>query len=98
LTRETVIDTNVVLDVYVFADERAQALRQGLEQGSLQWLATQAMRDELARVLDYPQIASRMAFHGIQAAQVLGPRPTSPARTPMTRNSSTSPSPAVACS
>jgi predicted nucleic acid-binding protein len=29
------------------------------------------MREELARVLAYPHIAVRLAFHGMQAAQVL---------------------------
>lgn len=71
MTREAVLDTNIVLDVFVFADEASRPLRQELEQGRLQWLATQAMRDELERVLAYPQIASRMAFHGIEAAGVL---------------------------
>jgi putative PIN family toxin of toxin-antitoxin system len=59
-----VLDTNVVLDLLVFADEAARPVMQGLEQGRLRWLATAAMREELARVLGYPKIAQRMAFHG----------------------------------
>ena len=35
------------------------------------WLATVPMREELARVLEYPHIAMRLAFHGLQALQVL---------------------------
>jgi len=66
-----VIDTNIVLDVFVFADEAARPVRPALESGSLQWLATAAMRDELARVLAYPQIVPRLAYYGLQAADVL---------------------------
>ena len=35
-------------------------------------VASQTNREELARVLAYPHIAVRLAFHGLQAAQVLG--------------------------
>ena len=37
----------------------------------LRWLATAPMRDELERVLDYPQIAKRRAFYQITPAQVM---------------------------
>lgn len=66
-----VLDTNVVLDLLVFDDPATRPLQAGLEQGQLRWLATAAMREELARVLRYPQIASRMALAGLLAAQVL---------------------------
>ena len=66
-----VLDTNIVLDLFVFNDEAARPLMQGLEQRSLHWLATLAMRGELARVLGYPQIVPRLAFYGLQAADVL---------------------------
>ena len=66
-----VLDTNIVLDLFVFADVQAQPLREQLEQGRAQWLATAAMREELARVLRYPQIESRLAFYQLQAADVL---------------------------
>lgn len=71
MTREAVLDTNIVLDVFVFADEASRPLRQALEDGRWTWLATPAMRDELERVLAYPQIVARMAFHGLSAADVL---------------------------
>lgn len=45
-----VLDTNVVLDCFVFQDPRTLALRAALD-GGLAWLATTAMRDELAHVL-----------------------------------------------
>ena len=66
-----VIDTNIVLDAFVFSDIAAVPLKKALAQGELDWLATQAMRDELERVLDYPQIAKRRDFYRISAAEVL---------------------------
>jgi putative PIN family toxin of toxin-antitoxin system len=66
-----VIDTNIVLDLLVFNDTHTEALKAALSARQVQWLATQAMRDELERVLDYPQIAQRRAFYGLSAAQVL---------------------------
>jgi len=67
-----VLDTNVVLDLLVFADPQAQPLKTGIEGGALQWLATPAMREELARVLAYPKLAPRVAFHRGDAQAVLG--------------------------
>jgi putative PIN family toxin of toxin-antitoxin system len=66
-----VLDTNIVLDLFVFGDAEAQPLKQALEAGELDWLATQAMRDELERVLAYPQIIPRLAFYELGAADVL---------------------------
>jgi putative PIN family toxin of toxin-antitoxin system len=68
---QLVLDTNIVLDLLVFADPRTVPLRQGLDAGALRWLATQAMRDELARVLDYPKLAPRVVFHRGRAEEVL---------------------------
>jgi putative PIN family toxin of toxin-antitoxin system len=67
-----VVDTNIVLDLFVFQDPATDALRQVLESGSHPWLATAAMREELARVLDYPQIRrwldaqARVAVHVLE--------------------------------
>ncbi len=66
-----VLDTNIVLDLLVFDDVAAQPLMVQLEAGTLQWLATQAMRDELQRVLAYPKIVPRLAFCQRSAEQVL---------------------------
>ena len=66
-----VIDTNIILDVFVFSDVAAKPVRQALEAGELDWLATQPMRDELARVLDYPQIVPRLEFYQLSAGDVL---------------------------
>ena len=67
-----VIDTNIILDQFVFGDPMAAPLRQQLDAGTLGWVATQPMRDELERVLAYPQIVPRMDFYGRSAAEVLG--------------------------
>lgn len=55
-----VIDTNIVLDLLVFEDPAQAALRDAVQQGRVVWLATQAMRDELERVLTYSQVARRL--------------------------------------
>lgn len=70
-TQPIVLDTNIVLDVFVFNDAAALPVRQALEAGELDWLATQAMRDELARVLAYPQIVPRLAFYQLSVDDVL---------------------------
>ena len=66
-----VIDTNIILDVFVFADAAAKPIKKALEAGQLDWQATQPMRDELARVLAYPQIVPRLAFYQLSAGDVL---------------------------
>jgi len=66
-----VLDTNIVLDVFVFNDAAAQPVRDGLAAGQLDWIATPAMRVELERVLGYPQIVPRLAFYQLSAADVL---------------------------
>ena len=70
-TRPIVLDTNIVLDVFVFSDAAALPLKKALQAGELDWLATQPMRDELARVLAYPQIVPRLAFYALSADDVL---------------------------
>nr|WP_315847838.1 putative toxin-antitoxin system toxin component, PIN family [uncultured Rhodoferax sp.] len=71
---QIVLDTNIVLDLLVFHDAATPPLRDALQAGRLQWVATAPMRDELERVLDYPQIAKRLVFYGLSAAQVLQAR------------------------
>ena len=66
-----VLDTNIVLDVFVFNDVRAEPIRRALAANTLRWLATQPMRDELARVLAYPKIAERLNFYALTAAAVM---------------------------
>jgi putative PIN family toxin of toxin-antitoxin system len=66
-----VLDTNIVLDVFLFDDAAAKPLRPALEAGTLRWVATQHMRNELERVLDYEHLLPRMAFYGLTAANIL---------------------------
>ena len=71
-----VIDTNVVLDLFVCQDPTTLALNQALTAaltlGQPRWLATAPMREELARVLAYPQVLKRLAFYARSAPEVLG--------------------------
>jgi len=69
--RLLVIDTNIVLDVFLFDDPVAQPLKEALRSGSLRWLATPAMRVELVRVLAYPKIVVRLAHCQRSVEQVL---------------------------
>jgi putative PIN family toxin of toxin-antitoxin system len=66
-----VIDTNIVLDAFVFDDPGSVALKAALDVRQVRWLATQPMRDELARVLSYPLIVKRLLRAGRSAAEVL---------------------------
>jgi predicted nucleic acid-binding protein len=66
-----VIDTNIVLDLLLFADPSTAALQAALAAGQCTWLATGAMRDELVRVLTYPALAAPMAARGLDADAVL---------------------------
>lgn len=71
---QIVLDTNIVLDLLVFDDAAMLSLRDALQSRQLQWVATAPMRDELERVLAYPQIAKRLAFYGLSPEQVLQAR------------------------
>ena len=66
-----ILDTNIVLDTFVFNDPATEPLRQALVNNELDWLVTQPMRDELARVLAYPKIAARLAYYKLSASDVL---------------------------
>ena len=69
--RSVILDTNIVLDAFVFKDPATVPLLDGLHSGALIWLATQPMRDELERVLAYPQIVKRLVHYQLDAATVL---------------------------
>ncbi len=66
-----VLDTNIVLDLWVFDEPKAAALRNSVETGTSGWIATAAMREELARVLAYPQIVKRLTARALPADTVL---------------------------
>lgn len=65
------LDTNIVLDLFVFDEPAVQPLKDALRSGRLRWIATAAMREELARVLAYPQIVPRLAYYQRSADEVL---------------------------
>jgi putative PIN family toxin of toxin-antitoxin system len=66
-----VIDTNITLDLFVFQDPAIAPLREALEGDAINWLATEGMRDELARVLAYPQIVRRRVAAALPEREVL---------------------------
>ena len=68
---KTVLDTNIVLDLFVFSDAAALPLRLALQEGAVQWIATPPMREELLRVLAYPQIVKSLTHHQIEAKHVM---------------------------
>ena len=66
-----VLDTNIVLDLWLYQDPATPALLKALENKSVQWLATPVMRDELERVLAYAHIAQRLALSQLTAEDIL---------------------------
>ena len=66
-----VLDTNIVLDLWVFDHPPSEPLRRCLELGLGQWFATAHMRNELARVLTYPHIARRLQIASREPDMVL---------------------------
>ena len=69
--RSVVLDTNIVLDLFLFADPAVAALHALLQVRRLDWVATQPMRDELERVLQYTHLQPRMQHYGVSAHGVL---------------------------
>jgi predicted nucleic acid-binding protein len=70
-TRVVILDTNIVLDLFLFQDPRTEPLREQLQSGQLDWRATQHMRNELERVLTYPNIAAKLTFYKKTATDIL---------------------------
>lgn len=59
-----ILDTNILLDLWLNGEEPSDHIRPlhaALHDKTAHWLATQAMRTELERVLAYPHIAARLA-------------------------------------
>ncbi len=69
--RPVVLDTNILLDLFIFSDPAVAELRAALQAGLLRFVSTAVMREELRRVLDYPQLQPRLAFYGRTPDQVL---------------------------
>lgn len=83
-----VLDTNVVLDVVVFADPGAEALRKAVESGQVTLLGSAESRAELDRVLAYPRFhleppAREAALEWFDRFAQIGPAP--PATPPLPR-------------
>ncbi len=70
-TQALVLDTNIALDLFVFQDAATGSLREKVERTDGAWIATAAMREELVRVLYYPQIARRLKAQTRPAQDVL---------------------------
>lgn len=66
-----VLDTNWVLDVWLFNDPLTHAWQQALQRGEVRWLACAAMRVELERVLTYPLVQRGLLARNVAATAVL---------------------------
>jgi putative PIN family toxin of toxin-antitoxin system len=66
-----VLDTNIVLDLFVYEDPATVPLRERLADAQTRWLATPVMREELRRVLAYPQVVRRLEARQLSAEAVL---------------------------
>lgn len=53
--RRLVLDTNVLLDIFVFDDENAAHLKQAIEAQEIQFAASQQTLEEFADVISRPQ-------------------------------------------
>lgn len=71
LPRPMILDTNVVLDMLIFDDPHIPPIRELIAKGEVRWIADQAQRIELGRVLHYSQIAPRVSYYGKTAESVM---------------------------
>lgn len=69
--QKVVLDTNIVLDLFLFQDPKTEPLREQLQSAQIHWVATQHMRNELERVLTYAHIAEKLAYYGKTTADIL---------------------------
>ena len=66
-----VLDTNILLDLWLYQDPATPPLQEALAANQVQWLATVVMREEFRRVLSYPHIVQRMARAPLHADDLL---------------------------
>ncbi len=66
-----VIDTNMVLDMLLFDVPEAKQWLETIQMQKMRWLATAKMREELKRVLSYPQILARVHSYDNQVSHIL---------------------------
>ncbi len=88
-TRRVVLDTNVLVSLYVFADSRFAPLRARVESGEWQAITNAACFDEFRRVLGYPLFAlseeeqqNALATYGAEATCADTTLPAAPAALP----------------
>jgi putative PIN family toxin of toxin-antitoxin system len=65
-----VLDTNLVLDLFVFKDPAVATLKTALSSGELTWISTEAMQLELSRVLTYGHITKALDHKQLVAKEV----------------------------
>lgn len=53
---QVVLDTNVVLDCFLFRDPSARVITAAIESRQWHWIGTQAMADELKSVVNRPEL------------------------------------------
>ena len=58
-SQAVVLDTNILLDLWLYQDPATPALLAALQQRQINWVATAPMREEFLRVLTYPHITER---------------------------------------
>ncbi|AOY99279.1 putative toxin-antitoxin system toxin component, PIN family [Cupriavidus sp. USMAHM13] len=67
-----VLDSNIWVDLLVFRDPRVEPIRQALESGAIATVIRADCREELRRVLHYPQFARFAIDHAAALAVVDG--------------------------
>ncbi len=85
-----VLDTHIVLDLFVFQNSSVEELRQQLQTRQVHWIATQPIHDELQCVLQYPTIVPWLEKNQIAVPHLLATLQTQidwqdvPPKAPMT--------------
>ncbi len=68
---KVVLDTNVLLDLWLFNDPRFVGLPEQMARQEVRWLSTEVMREEFRRVLDYPHLVLKREQRGLTVALLL---------------------------
>lgn len=70
-TTTVVIDTNIVLDMFLFQDPAQETLRHAVKQRQLRWVATSAMQQELGYVLARESTQLQARKHRVTTQDVM---------------------------
>lgn len=65
LQKPFVIDTNILLDCFVFDDANTTELKRLMIMRQLNWVATPSMEEEFLRVLGYPLVSRWIQKNGV---------------------------------